>query len=196
MAAFLGDLRMQEGVAARALEFTILTAARTNEVIGARWPELDLDAALWNVPATRMKAHRAHRVPLPPQVVQLLRALRQRSSDEAVYVFPGQRAGKPLSNMAMLALLKRMGRADIVVHGFRSSFRDWSSERTSYPREVCEMALAHSVSDQVEAAYRRGDLFEKRRRLMSDWAKHCETTKRADVVSLRQRSKTAPAASR
>ena len=174
--AFMEALRAQEGVAARALEFVILTAARTGEVIGAKWwDEIDLNAALWTIPAARMKAHREHRVPLSPRAVRLLRGLEAKRQGD--FVFPGQKEGAPLSNMAMLELLKRMDRGDLTVHGFRSTFRDWTSERTGYPREVCEMALAHTVSDQVEAAYRRGDLFDKRRRLMVEWARFCEQPK-------------------
>ena len=180
MAEFMEALRTQEGIAARALELLILTAARTNEVIGATWEEIDLNAALWTIPASRMKAHREHRVPLSPRAVKLLQGLEAKRQGD--YVFPGQREGAPLSNMAMLALLKRMDRTNLTVHGFRSTFRDWTSERTSYPREVCEMALAHAVGDKVEAAYRRGDLFEKRRRLMADWAKFCSTPKEAGKV--------------
>jgi integrase len=174
---FIGALRAQEGMAARALEFTILTAARTNEVIGARWGELDLKKALWTIPAVRMKSHRQHRVPLSQEACKLLTSLRAKHVEDADFVFPSQRTGKPLSNMAMLELLKRMDRNDLTVHGFRSTFRDWAAECTNYPREVCEMALAHVVSDQVEAAYRRGDLFEKRRQLMADWGKHCTSRK-------------------
>ncbi len=183
LGAFIASLRTQEGIAARALEFVILTAARTGEVIGARPGEFDLDAALWTIPAERMKAEKEHRVPLSSRAVAIIREIEETHKGD--YVFPGGKEGKPLSNMAMLALLARMGRDDLTVHGFRSTFRDWASERTNYPREVCEMALAHAVSDQVEAAYRRGDLFQKRARLMAEWAKFCENTKRTgEVVSL------------
>lgn len=171
---FIADLRQQDGMAARALEFTILTAARTNEVIGARWAEFDIKKGLWIIPAERMKSHRQHRVPLSPEAIKLLTALRPKHVQGIDFVFPSQRTGKPLSNMAMLELLKRMDRTDLTVHGFRSTFRDWAAESTNYPREVCEMAFAHVISDQVEAAYRRGDLFDKRRQLMGDWAKHCQ----------------------
>ncbi len=167
--AFLAKLHAQEGIAARALEFLILTAARTGEAIGMKWAEVDLDNALWTIPAERMKTAREHRVPLPPRAVALLRALPNLGD----FVFPGRAKDKPLSNMAMLQLLERMGRADLTVHGFRSTFRDWAAERTNFPREVCEMALAHAVEDVTEAAYRRGDLFDKRRRLMEEWARHC-----------------------
>lgn len=182
--AFMKGMRAQAGIAALALEFTILTAARTNEVIGALWSEFDQDQKIWTVPAERMKGKREHRVPLSPAALKVLAALEKLRVND--YVFPGARGKKPLSNMAMLALLKRMKRADLTAHGFRSTFRDWAAERTSYAREVAEAALAHVVGDKVEAAYRRGDLFEKRRRLMSEWAKHCENVdkKGGDVVSI------------
>jgi integrase len=180
IAAFMGALRKQDGTAALALEFTILTVARTNEAIGARPEEFDLDKALWIIPKSRMKAGREHRVPLSRRAVEIVRAQLKLGGD---YIFPGLKEGKPLSNMAMLALLKRMKRADLTVHGFRSTFRDWSAEQTAYPHEVCEMALAHVVGDKVEAAYRRGDLFDKRQRLASDWAKHCEQIKKAGKVT-------------
>jgi integrase len=169
--AFMAELRQQEGVAARALEFAILTAARTGEVIGAKWGEINLDARLWTVPAERMKTGNEHRVPLSDEVLAVLAEMRKiRLSD---HVFPGGKAGRPISNMAMLMLLRRMGRGGLTAHGFRSSFRDWAAERTTFPAEVAEMALAHTVSDKVEAAYRRGDLFQKRRRLSDAWAKFC-----------------------
>lgn len=186
---FLRVLRTQEGVAARALEFLILTAARTGEAIGAQWSEIDLDAKLWTVPASRIKGGREHRVPLSTPAVALLRGLKAEAEKMlvgSVYVFNGARRGKPLSNMAMLKLLARMGRKDLTVHGFRSTFRDWAAEQTHYPREVAEMALAHVIGDKVEAAYRRGDLFEKRRRMMEDWARYCgkpSSAKRAAPAS-------------
>lgn len=183
--AFMQSLRKQEGIASRALEFTILTAARTGEVISATVDEFDLGAAIWTVPAGRMKAGREHKVPLSSRAVEIIREMK---AARGAYVFRGRRPDSPLSSMAMLELLKRMGRTDITVHGFRSTFRDWAAERTNYPREVCEMALAHTVSDQVEAAYRRGDLFEKRRRLMLEWAKHCERPQtKGDVVPMKRR---------
>jgi integrase len=174
---FVASLRRQEGVAARALEFLILTAARTGEVIGARWSEFDTAEKLWTVPADRMKAGKEHRVPLSGAAMATLEGMQAIRADGDDHVFPGGRRGKPLSNMAMLKLLQRMERGDLTAHGFRSSFRDWAAERTSYPREVAEIALAHTVGDKVEAAYRRGDLFAKRRRLMEEWARHCEITK-------------------
>jgi integrase len=174
---FIESLRAQEGVAGRALEFVILTAARTGEAISAKWEEIDLVAALWTIPGARMKAGREHRVPLSPAAVKLLQGLEAKRHEG--FVFRGPNADAPLSNMAMLELLKRMKRTDLTVHGFRSTFRDWASELTNYPTEMCEMALAHAVGDKVEAAYRRGDLFDKRRRLMADWARFCEQPKRS-----------------
>ena len=180
IAAFVAELRSQEGIAARALEFAILTAARTGEVIGALWGELDLADRLWTIPAERMKADKEHRVPLSDAAIAILEDLqRTRHGD---YVFPGGRAGRPISNMAMTMTLRRMGRGELTVHGFRSSFRDWAAERTGFPAEVAEMALAHAVSDKVEAAYRRGDLFQKRRQLMDAWARYCATPAPAGKV--------------
>jgi integrase len=179
---FVTALRQQEGIAARALEFLILTAARTGEVIGARWGEFDLAEKVWAVPADRMKAGKEHRVPLSFAALAVVERMKAARVDDHAFVFPGGKREKPLSNMAMLKLLKRMGRSDLTAHGFRSTFRDWAAERTNYPREVAEMALAHTVGDKVEAAYRRGDLFAKRRRLMEEWAKHCTLSKPAAKV--------------
>ena len=181
MADFIADLRQQGGTAARALEFAILTASRTGEVIGARWEEIDLEARLWVVPGERMKAGREHRVPLSDAAMAILAAL------------PGDRSGRvfihrkrPLSNMALLMLLRRMGRGDLTVHGFRSTFSDWCAEQTNTPSEVREMALAHAVGDRVEAAYRRGDLFEKRRQLADAWGRYCDGDRiEENVVKLR-----------
>ena len=153
---FVETLRTRSGIAARALEFTILTAARTGEVIGARWQEFDRKTAMWVVPGERMKSGREHRVPLSDRVLEILSSL----PTEGEFVFPGRYEGTPMSNMAMLATLKDMGRGDLTVHGFRSTFRDWASEMTAFPHEVQEMALAHIVGNKVEAAYRRGDLLE------------------------------------
>ncbi|MFJ1253343.1 tyrosine-type recombinase/integrase [Cupriavidus sp. CuC1] len=184
MGAFVQAVRAEAGIAALALEFLILTAARTGEVIGARWEEFDLEAKVWTVPAERMKGKREHRVPLSPAALKVIAATQATRTGD--YVFPGRKADKPLSNMAMLALLKRMEREDLTSHGFRSTFRDWAAERTNYAREVAEAALAHAVGDKVEAAYRRGDLFEKRRRLMNEWAKHCASSgKGAAVIPIR-----------
>jgi len=183
LADFVAALRSQEGIASRALEFLILTAARTGEVIGARWDEVDPEEKTWIVPAARMKAGREHRVPLSAATVTVLEQMSEIRQSE--FVFPGGRRGKPLSNMAMLAVLKRMERGDLTAHGFRSSFRDWAAERTNFPHEVAEMALAHTVGDKVEAAYRRGDLLQKRRQLMEAWARFCVTARsQADVVPI------------
>lgn len=173
---FVEALRNQEGNAARALEFAILTAARTGETIGATWAEIDLAAKVWAVPASRMKAGREHRVPLSVRAIQILVGMapeRGKSPLASAFVFSGAKVGRPLSNMAFLMLLRRMKHEGITAHGFRSTFRDWAAERTNYPREVAEMALAHAIADKVEAAYRRGDLFEKRRRLMDEWERYC-----------------------
>lgn len=179
-------LGKREGSAARALEFTILTAARTSETIGAKWGEIDLKEKVWTIPAGRMKASREHRVPLSDRALSLLRDLPSERHNDHVFFGPSKGAG--LSNMAMASVLKRMGRASITVHGFRSTFRDWAAERTNYPNHVVEMALAHVIGDKVEAAYRRGDLFEKRRKLMAEWAKYCITggMKTGTVISIRQ----------
>jgi integrase len=169
--AFMTELRQQQGVAARALELAILTAARTGEVISARWEEFDLAERIWTVPAKRMKAGREHRVPLPGPALAVLEQMAAIRQGE--FVFAGERSGRPISNMAMLMLLRRMSRDDLTAHGFRSTFRDWAAERTAFPAEVAEMALAHAVGDKVEAAYRRGDLFEKRRQLAEVWGRFC-----------------------
>ena len=167
---FMAELRSRQSVSARALEFAILTAARTSEVIGATWPEIhDIAAKVWTIPAERMKAGKEHRVPLSERAVELLTALPR--EDNNPFVFVGGRAGKPLSNMAMLELLRGMRPGSgYVPHGFRSTFRDWVAEQTSYSSEVVEMALAHAIESKVEAAYRRSDLFDKRAHLMRDWA--------------------------
>jgi integrase len=168
---------------ARALEFAILTAARSGEVRGATWTEVDLKAAVWVVPGNRMKMGREHRVPLSPPVMALLNALPRMAGTDLL--FPAPRRGA-LSDMTLSAVVRRMNVA-AVPHGFRSTFRDWASERTNYPRDVAEMALAHAIGDKVEAAYRRGDLFEKRRRLMADWATFCGWAQSKDgVVSIRR----------
>jgi integrase len=183
---FMAALKTREAVAARALEFTILTAGRTGEALGARWEEIDFQAKVWVVPPSRMKSGREHRVPLSRAAVSVLREMQARHQDH--FVFPGDCRGKPLSNMAMLMVLRRMGRDDLTAHGFRSTFRDWAAECTNFPREVAEAALAHVIGDKVEAAYRRGDLFEKRRRLMESWAAYCQATRTNDgrVVPLKR----------
>lgn len=205
IAGFMAELGEEDGTAALALRFTILTAARTNEVIGATWGEMDLspprtvtigqdengnpitmvEGALWTAPPERMKAQKEHRVPLSEPALAVLRqmsALRQSDAPDEP-VFHGGKGGKgrgPLSNMAMLALLRRMGCGDLTVHGFRSTFRDWAAETTGYRREVVEAALAHTIDSKVEAAYRRGDLLTKRRELMDSWANYCTTPKQTE----------------
>lgn len=222
MGGFMSEATRQMGIAALALRFTILTAARTGEAIGARWGEVDMGNAVWTVPAGRMKAGREHRVPLSDAALAVLREAAAlflpRDTVDSVdtvgrralapvpalslpsdtvdsvdtvarrggFVFPGAKVGKPLSNMAMTALLRRMERGDLTVHGFRSTFRDWCAETTGYAREVAEAALAHTLRDKVEAAYQRGDLMDKRRRLMGEWAAFCGRLAPAgEVVSLR-----------
>jgi integrase len=177
----MAELRTREGVSARALEFAILTATRTGETINARWSEIDTAGKIWTIPAERMKRDREHRVPLSARVLEILQALPR----EGDFVFIGARINRPLSDDALLKTLERVGRDDLTTHGFRSTFRDWCAEQTAYARDVAEMALAHAIKDQTEAAYRRGDLFEKRRRLMSDWAKYCSLAPvTANVVAL------------
>ncbi|HEY8383452.1 MAG TPA: tyrosine-type recombinase/integrase [Microvirga sp.] len=165
--ALAARLREQGSVSALCLEFVILTAARSGEAMGARWSEIDLERGVWTIPASRMKAGREHRVPLSPRACEILTRMAEVRTGE--YVFPGQRPGRPLSQMALMMLLRRLG-LEVTAHGFRSAFRDWAAEQTSVPREVAEAALAHTLEDKVEAAYRRSDLFEKRRELMNDWA--------------------------
>jgi integrase len=184
--AFMGELRARKSISARALELTILTAARTGEVIGARWLEFDLAARVWTVPAERMKAKREHRIPLTDRAIAVLAAL-PHERDNA-FVFLGVSAGKPLSNMAMLELMRGI-RPGYVPHGFRSTFRDWAAERTDFQNHIVEAALAHVISDKVEAAYRRGDLFDKRRRLMDAWAAFCaKPASDCAVIALEKRS--------
>ena len=170
--AFMVDLRERNSISARCLEFTILTGVRTSEAIGAKWSEIDLDAATWTIPAARMKAKRDHRVPLSDRAVEILREIpKAKRRDEQGLIFPS--GVKPLSNMAMLELLRGMAGNGYTVHGFRSAFSDWARDCTAYPRDVIEMALAHSIRDKSEAAYRRGDALDKRRRLMTEWARYC-----------------------
>jgi integrase len=165
---FMKHLRAQIGVGPLAFQFAILTATRTSEAIEARWDEIDLVDQSWTIPADRMKAGRIHRVPLSAAALAVLKKAR---GLDPIFVFPGHKHGKPISSMAFLMTLRRMGRTDVTPHGFRSTFRDWAAERTDFQNEVAEAALAHVVSNQAEAAYRRGDLFEKRRALMEAWGK-------------------------
>ena len=178
--AFLASLG--DNVAELALRFLILTAVRTGEVIGAGWEEIDLGERLWTVPAARMKAGRAHRVPLAEEAVEVLERVR---GLDPVFIFPGRRRGRGLSNMAMTNVLRRMGRGDVTVHGFRSSFRDWAEERGGVPREIAELCLAHEIGSATERAYRRSDVLEKRRTLMEKWTKHLSPTT-CQVIPIKQ----------
>jgi integrase len=165
---FIALVRKRDAIAALAIEFTILTATRTGEVLGATWDEIDFDAAIWTIPAKRMKASRVHRVPLSGRAIAIPKKLAKvRASD---FVFPGRKKMRPLSNMSMEMILRRMKTEDATIHGFRSSFRDWVGNVTHFPREVAEAALAHVVGDQAEQAYRRSDALDKRRALMEAWA--------------------------
>lgn len=185
VAAFIARLRDNNSLAARALEYLILTVGRTGEVIGAEWPEIDLNKALWIVPAARMKAGKAHVVPLSPRALDIVRELHEARTSER-YVFPGADARKPMSSMAMAMLLRRMEVPNVTVHGFRSTFRDWAGDMTPFPREVAEAALAHKVGNAVEQAYRRADALEKRRKLMDAWAVYVGTARRDNVTPLRR----------
>ncbi len=178
MGAFMRDLRQQQGTGAHALEFAILTAARSGEVRGATWSEIDLSAKVWTIPAARMKMRKEHRVPLSIAAVAILKKLHRMVDNDLV--FPAPRGGQ-LSDMTLTAVMRRMA-VEAVPHGFRSTFRDWCAERTNYPRDVAEMALAHAIGDKVEAAYRRGDLFDKRTRLMSEWAAFCAKVESKSAV--------------
>jgi integrase len=180
--AFMTNLQARQATAALALEFAILTAARSGEVLGARWEEFDLDHAVWTVPATRMKAGREHRVPLSRRSLEIAKAMHEARNGD--FVFPGQQAGRPLSVMALEMVLRRMKIENATVHGFRSAFRDWAAECTNFANEVCEAALAHVIENKAEAAYRRGDLFEKRRQLMEAWAAYCASLKVGKVIAL------------
>jgi integrase len=182
--AFVSDLQTRQATAALALEFAILTAARSGEVLGARWEEFDRDRAVWAIPAMRMKAGRAHRVPLSRRALKIVKAMYEARDGD--FVFPGQKLGKPLSVMALEMVLRRMKIDGVTVHGFRSAFRDWAAECTNFTNEVCEAALAHVIGNKAEAAYRRGDLFDKRRKLMEAWATYCTTPKAGKVVAFRR----------
>jgi len=180
--AFFARLREREVMAALALEFTILTAARSGEVLGARWAEVDFDKAVWTIPRSRMKAGKEHRVPLSGRALAIVKRLSEARRGD--FIFAGQRAGKPLSPMSLANCLHRMEVGAATVHGFRSSFRDWVGEVTSFPREVVEAALAHAIGSAVEAAYRRGDALEKRRAMMEAWAGFCEPRNGSNVVPM------------
>lgn len=181
--AFMAELSRREGIGARALEFAILTAARSGEVRGATWAEIDMDAPLWTVPGARMKVGNEHTVPLSDSALALLRAMPR----EGDLVFPGAKAGRPLSDMTLTAVLRRMGCGHLTAHGFRATFSSWAHSQTAYPSDVIEMALAHTIADKVKAAYQRDDLIAKRTRIMADWAKFCATvaTTADNVLPLR-----------
>lgn len=179
--AFMQALRTMPGAAALATEFIILTNCRTSEAIEARWAEIDMGEKRWTIPASRMKAAKEHTIPLSDAALAVLQRLKAETK-EGEFVFPGGKKNTPLSNMACLALLKRMGRSDLTVHGFRSSFRDWAGEATAHPREVIEHAMSHQLKDKAEAAYQRGSLLERRRVLMADWANYCAQPAATGVV--------------
>lgn len=179
--AFMAAIGERSGIAARALAFAILTVSRSGEARAARWEEVDLKNAVWTVPASRMKMKRDHRVPLSPEAVAIIESVQGFDDD---LIFPGQRAGKPMTDVSLSKVIRRVGVGNATVHGFRSTFRDWAAERTSFPREVAEHALAHSVGSAVERAYARSDLFEKRREMMDTWARFC-LPRTADLVELR-----------
>jgi integrase len=181
--AFMKALREQDGIAGRGLEFLILTAARPGEVVGATWDEIDIDKAVWTIAADRTKSGSEHRVPLSHSAVAVLQGMEQARVSE--FVFPGQKDKRPLQTAAFLRLLERMGHGDLTAHGFRSTFRDWAAERTAFPREIAEAALAHAIGNKVEAAYRRSDLLDKRRRLMDAWSEFGEQESVGNIVALR-----------
>jgi integrase len=185
VSGFIGKLRERDAPAAQALELCILTAARSGEILGMRWDEVDLGKKVWTIPAERMKAGREHRVPLSSRAISILQKLEKLKLGE--FVFPGQVRGKPLSNMAMEMVLRRMNLHSITVHGFRSSFRDWAGNATNFPRELAETALAHVIGDKAEQAYRRSDAIEKRRELMEAWANYCEPRAGSTVLQIRRK---------
>ncbi|WP_320109531.1 tyrosine-type recombinase/integrase [Bosea sp. NBC_00550] len=191
--AFMRELKKQQGFGAACLRFSILTAARSGEARGARWSEIDANAKAWTIPAARMKAKREHRVPLSDSAMAVLAEMFELrvTTDADALVFPGADGQRPLSDMTLTACLRRMNREDLTCHGFRSTFRDWAAESTAYPGDVVEMALAHAIGSKVEAAYRRGDLFEKRIRLMADWGGACSapsSSKGTNIFALKEAS--------
>jgi integrase len=187
MPEFMATLRQGKSLAAMALELTILCATRTGETLGARWDEFDLEKRLWTIPRTRMKAGKEHRIPLSDRSVSLLKGLGK--VKRGAFVFPGNNAKQPLSNMAMSMHLRRLGSDKVTVHGFRSTFRDWASEATSFPHEVCEAALAHVIKNKAESAYRRGDMLAKRAKLMVAWADYCEPKAAGKIIPLTRGAK-------
>ena len=182
--AFIARLHGQSGVTALALEFLILTAARSAEVTGATWGEIDLKTGTWTIPGNRIKAGREHKVPLSKRALEIIKSLPRAES----HIFLGQTQGNGLSSGAFRALLERMGVENVVPHGFRSTFRDWAAEQTNFPREVAEAALAHVTGDKVEAAYRRSDLFDKRRKMMEAWAGFCMPRSSAAVLPITRKT--------
>jgi integrase len=183
--AFIAQLRECNVIAAMALEFCILTATRSGEIYGARWSEIDVEAKVWTLPAARMKAAREHRVPLSARALAILEKLGDAKTSD--YVFPSPHGRKPLSHVSMAKVMHRLQIDGVTVHGFRSAFRDWCGETTSFPREVAEAALAHVAGDATERAYRRGDALEKRRKLMDAWAQFCEPKAGSNVLSMARR---------
>jgi len=183
--AFVAEIRQRAATAARALEFCILTATRSSEALRAAWEEIDLDAKVWTIPAERMKAGRPHRVPLSGRAAEILKEMGAGRSGD--FVFPGQRPGRPLSNMALEMFLRR-AQSEYTTHGFRSSFRDWAGNETTFPRELAEHALAHVIGDKAEQAYRRSDALTRRRELMEAWARYCEGGQRDNVVVMPRRA--------
>jgi integrase len=179
--AFMSDLQARQATAALALEFAILTVARTGEVLGAEWGEFDLQGAVWTIPAARMKSGREHRVPLSLHALSIVKRMQEAQGGD--FVFLGQNPGRPLSEMALAMVLRRMKIEAATVHGFRSTFSDWAAERTNFANEVREASLAHAIKNKAEAAYRRGDLFDKRRKLLEAWASYCTTPKTSRVVA-------------
>ena len=180
----MAALREQEGIAARAVEFVVLTCTRIGEALGATWGEIDFRERVWTVPSSRMKGGKPHKVPLADRAFAILEALGGPESDKDTLIFPGARYGKPLGSATLSNVLKRLGHAEITTHGFRSSFRDWAAECTNSPDAVCELALAHTVSDKVLAAYKRTDLIARRRSLAEAWARYCEGAD--NIVELRK----------
>jgi integrase len=184
---FAAQLKQDSSISARALEFLILTATRTNEVLGATWEEINWRGKVWTIPAERMKAGREHRVPLSSRALGILAEMSE--VKRGPLVFPGRTGEVPMSNMTMAALLKRSTGSGVTVHGFRTTFRTWAAEQTGFAREIAEQALAHTLSDAVEAAYRRTDLLEKRRKLMEAWSNYCAATRKSEVVSFIEKSR-------
>jgi integrase len=183
---FIARLREKEHLTRLVLEFTILTAARSGEVLKARWDEIDFASRVWTIPPTRMKASREHRVPLSSRALEILLRLREGRTGNCI--FPSAGKDLPISRDVMISILRRMGAEGITVHGFRSSFRDWAGHETSFPREICEQALAHRLGDSAELAYKRGDFLEKRRELMEAWARYCEPMPHENVIAFKKSS--------